>query len=106
MKYAAAVRKQFAGKDIVLVYLDMDEDNKEEDWKEMARMYGLEGQHYRLNNDSIQSLWKEIEQEGGEINRYPTYVLFNKNGKMSKANAARPSDGEKLFEQIDILLKE
>jgi thiol-disulfide isomerase/thioredoxin len=106
MKYAAAVRKRFAGKDIVLVYVDMDEDNKENDWKEMARMYGLEGQHYRLNNDNIKPLWKEIEQEGGETNRYPTYVLFDKKGKMIKANAARPSDGQKLFEQVDALLKE
>ncbi|MFT3704533.1 MAG: TlpA disulfide reductase family protein [Agriterribacter sp.] len=105
MRNAPALKKRYADKDIVFVYLDMDEDNKENDWKEMARIYGLEGHHYRMDNEKIQALWKEIEQEGGNTNRYPTYVLFDKNGKMLQANAARPSDGEKLYAQIDILLK-
>lgn len=106
MTYTPALKKRYIGKDIAFVYIDMDEAKKEADWKEMVRLYKLEGEHYRLDNEEIQALWKEIEQEGGETNRYPTYVLFDRKGKMIKPNAARPSDGEGLFEQMDTLLKE
>lgn len=101
MQYAPDLKKKYAGKDIVFVYLDMDEDNKDAAWKEMLHLYSLEGEHYRLNSTEIQSCWKEVEQAGGETNRYPTYVLFDKNGKMIRANAERPSSKDKLYKQLD-----
>ena len=104
MGYVPELKKRYAGKDIVFVYIDMDDDNKEAMWKEMAYLYELEGEHYRLNNDEIQNCWKEIENEGGVINRYPTYVLFDRNGKMVKANAERPGSREKLYRQLDEVL--
>ena len=104
MGYVPELKKRYAGKDIVFVYLDMDDDNKENLWKEMAYLYELEGEHYRLNNDEIQSCWKEIENEGGVTNRYPTYVLFDRDGKMVKANAERPGSREKLYKQLDEVL--
>jgi thiol-disulfide isomerase/thioredoxin len=104
MRYVPVLKRKYAGKDIVFVYLDMDDDNKENDWNEMVRMYGLEGEHYRLGSDAIAPLWKEIEQQGGQTDRYPTYVLFDRNGKMVNANAARPSDGEKLFRELNEVL--
>ncbi len=104
MSHAPGLKKRYAGKDIVFVYLDMDDDNKEAVWKEMAYLYELEGEHYRLNNEEIQSCWKEIENEGGVTNRYPTYVLFDRDGKMVKANAERPGSREKLYKQLDEVL--
>ena len=104
MGYVPELKKRYAGKDIVFVYIDMDDDNKEAMWKEMAYLYELEGEHYRLNNDEIQNCWKEIENEGGVTNRYPTYGLFDRNGKMVKANAERPGSREKLYRQLDEVL--
>jgi len=104
MAYVPELKKKFSGKEMVFVYIDMDDASKEEKWKEMLHLYALEGEHYRLSNEEIQPLWKEIEQEGGQINRYPTFVLIDKQGKIVKANAARPSDGNKLHEQIESLL--
>jgi len=106
MAYVPELKKKFSGKDMVFVYIDMDDASKEAKWKEMLHLYALEGEHYRLSNEEIQPLWKEIAQEGGQTNRYPTFVLMNKQGKIVKANAARPSDGNKLHEQIESLLSE
>lgn len=101
MQYAPQLKERFAGKAIVFVYIDMDKATKEAAWKEMLHLYALEGEHYRLDSDEIAPLWKEIGQEGGQTDRYPTYVLFDKHGKMVKANAGRPSDGEKLYKEIE-----
>ena len=104
MRYVAELKKRYQGKDIVFVYLDMDEDAKEEDWKRYIRYYGIEGEHYRLNKTQIEPFWHEIKANGGETHLYPTYVLFDKGGKMLRANAERPSSKEVLFRQLDEVL--
>lgn len=101
LQYMPALKKQFAGKDLVFVYLDMDEDHKEPQWREFVRLAALEGEHYRLNSKSIQKCWDEIEAAGGATNRYPTYVLFNPEGKIVNADAERPSSGEGINKMLN-----
>ncbi|MGN6438359.1 MAG: TlpA family protein disulfide reductase [Agriterribacter sp.] len=101
MEYMPALKKKYAGKNIVFLYLDMDDDKKEQTWKEYVYLKQLEGEHYRLNNEQIQSCWKDIEQAGGATNRYPTFVLFDTRGNIIKPNAEYPSSREKLHEQLD-----
>lgn len=101
MEHMPQLKKKYAGKNIIFLYLDMDDDNKEQTWKEYVYLKQLEGEHYRLNNDQIQSCWKEIEQAGGATNRYPTFVLFDTKGNIVKPNAEYPSSREKLHKQLD-----
>lgn len=104
MSYVAALKKRYAGKDVVFVYLDMDGDDKESAWKEYIHLYGIEGEHYRLTKEQIEPIWEEIKKAGGQTHRYPTYILFDKQGKMVHANAERPSSEQTLFRQIDEVL--
>ncbi|MBX3255104.1 MAG: TlpA family protein disulfide reductase [Chitinophagaceae bacterium] len=101
MEYAPELKKKYTGKNIVFVYLSTDKDTDEESWKKYVYLAQLEGEHYRLNFEQIQNLWKEIEQAGGATNRYPTYVLFDTRGNMIRPNAERPSSREKLHRQLD-----
>lgn len=104
MGFVAELKKRYAGKDIVFVYLDMDDDDKNSRWKEFVYLNAVEGEHYRMNNKEIEGCWKEIGTAGGKTNLYPTYVVFDKEGKIIHANAERPSSKEILYKQLDEVL--
>ncbi|MET0244057.1 MAG: TlpA disulfide reductase family protein [Flavitalea sp.] len=104
MQYVGNLKKRFEDKDVEFVYLDMDEDNQHEQWKEYIRFYGIEGNHFRFNNQNIEPFWKEVGDKGGKTNLYPTYLIFDRNGKMIEAGAERPSSLDKLYTQIEKLL--
>lgn len=103
MTYVAELKKHFANKDVVFLYLDMDDDEKENIWINYVNFYGIEGEHYRLNRTQIQSCWDDVKKAGGQTNNYPTYILFNQSGKIVNAAAERPSSREKLYRQIEEL---
>lgn len=98
--YTPALKKALPPGEVVFIYLAMDHDSKEETWKEMARLNGIEGEHYRLTSSQIPPIWDEIRAAGGLTDRYPTYVLFDREGKIVVPNAGSPSEGEKTIEQI------
>lgn len=103
MGYVKELKKRFKDKEVVFVYLDMDDDDKENTWINYVNFYGIEGEHYRLNKTQINGCWEDVKKAGGETNRYPTYLLFNKKGKLVHADAERPSSKEKLYRQIEEL---
>lgn len=104
MKYVHELKKKFKGRDVVFVYLDMDDNLRDSSWKEYLTYYGIEGEHYRMTNDEIQTIWSEVKAAGGTTGRYPTYVLFDRNGRIITPEAERPSSQEKLYAQLDKVL--
>lgn len=102
--YTPALKKALPPGEVVFIYLAMDHDNKEATWKEMARLNGIEGEHYRLTSSQIPPIWDEIRAAGGLTDRYPTYVLFDREGKIVVPNAGYPSEGEKTIEQIKAVI--
>lgn len=100
MEYMPALKQQFNCKDMVFLYLDMDEQAKDSKWKDYVKYFGIQGEHYRMDDKGIEAIWKEVKAAGGETNRYPTFVLVDRNGKIRIANAEAPSSGEKLSAQI------
>jgi thiol-disulfide isomerase/thioredoxin len=104
MPYVPELKKRYAGKDIVFVYLDMDNASKENDWKEYVQFTGLEGEHYRMDRTAIENIWQAIKAAGGQTNSYPTFVLIDRDGKIIHPNAARPGSRQELYDQIDKVL--
>lgn len=104
MPYVPELKKRYAGKDIVFVYLDMDNAAKENNWKEYVRFTGLEGEHYRMDQTAIENIWQAIKAAGGQINSYPTFVLIDRDGKIIHPNAARPGSRQELYNQLDKVL--
>jgi thiol-disulfide isomerase/thioredoxin len=105
MPYVHALKQKYTGKDIVFVYLDMDDRSKETAWKEYVQVAALEGEHYRMDQDEIKPIWHDLQAAGGQrLDIYPTYVIIDKQGKIIHADAERPSSRQKLYAQLDKLL--
>jgi thiol-disulfide isomerase/thioredoxin len=100
LRYNPALKEQFKGKDVAFVYLDMDDDAKDAQWREFIKVNGMTGLHIRKNSQDMETFWNELLPKGDGIRSYPTYFIFDKNGKLVKAKAKRPSDQTELYQQI------
>ena len=84
----------------MFVYLDMDPDEKDADWKKFIHLNGITGTHLRKSNVEIQQFWEEL-LPGKKEQLYPSYFIFNKTGKLVQADTKHPSDGEELYTEIE-----
>lgn len=105
LKHLPGLKKRFEGKDVVFVYLDMDDDKLDKDWREFIHVNGMSGIHLRKNKTTILPFWDEL-LPGDKENHglYPTYFIFDRQGRLVVPRAARPSDQERLYQQIESLL--
>lgn len=96
--HGADLDKFLTSKGVEMLYISMDKESADQQWKDMIKYYKLSGNHIRTNmalqTDLINKLW---EGKGYGIPRY----LILKNGKLAVADALRPSDKEKLYKQIE-----
>lgn len=85
-------------KNISMVYLSMDDDRADQQWKTMIKYFNLPGFHIRtseqLRNDLKSIFW------GGDGYAIPRYVLVNEKGEVVEKDALRPSDKDDLYRQI------
>jgi thiol-disulfide isomerase/thioredoxin len=96
-EYGAELAKFLKSKKAEMLYISMDRDAVDSQWKEMIKYYKLAGHHIRTNGalqkDLIEKLWN------GKGYAIPRYLIL-KDGKVVVSNALRPSDTSKLYEQI------
>lgn len=78
-------------------------DNKEDDWKKTIESMRLSGYHLQTTDSLENYLRKEIYQS----NRItvPRYILIDKKGRILNGNLSRPSDIEKLKDELNKYLK-
>jgi len=69
-----------------IVFLYVCSDSEEEAWKKVINKFNLKGDHIILDNDQFSYVRKAYQIPG-----FPTYLIFNKNGKLIDKNAPRPS---------------
>ena len=98
--FNAALKSHFAGKDVAYVYLDMDDDMRDADWRQFIQVNGMSGLHLRKSRKEMETFWDELMPKGAGERYYPMYFIFDKDGKLVKANAKRPSDKLDLYSQI------
>ncbi|MEO6980213.1 MAG: TlpA disulfide reductase family protein [Mucilaginibacter sp.] len=98
--YGPELKQRFKDKDVVFVYLDMDEDDKDADWKKFIRVNGVTGIHLRKSKVNISKFWDELLSAGHE-RFYPSYFIFDKTGKLVQADTKRPSDGTELYTELE-----
>lgn len=91
------IKEHFAGKDVVFVYVSIDED--EAAWLKAKEQYGLTGLHTREDGG-----WEaKIASEYG-VKGIPAYFLVDKAGNFAVATTPRPSQAEELIKAIEGLL--
>lgn len=83
------------------LYLSIDKDRDDEDWKNMIKYYKLPGLHLRASDN----LRKDITKQLGKNNSFsiPRYLIINKKGAIVNKDAERPSSLDDLKKQINKL---
>jgi len=84
-------------KNITMVYISIDKESREKQWKEMSHFYNLEGYHIRANEKldaNLRSLY------GNQSMGIPWHFLTNENGDIIKKNVSGPSEIENLEKQL------
>lgn len=96
MQYAGNVKKLFAGKDVIFLYLC--NNSSDTSWKNIIKEYGLTSKntvHYNLPSQQQ----KAIEKYLG-IRSFPTYMLIDKEGNIVNREAPRPVMEDPLLNAV------
>jgi thiol-disulfide isomerase/thioredoxin len=99
--FSPKLKQHFQEKDVLFVYLDMDDDAKDGNWREFLKLNNLTGLHLRKSNNDIQKIWEELQPLKDRQGMYPSYFIFDKSGKLVQEEAKRPSEGTELYKQIE-----
>jgi len=102
LAHVPKLKEKFNGQDLIFVYIDMDEDDKDAEWQDFIRVNNMTGIHLRMTPTQIQSIWQELLPDQKELRgQYPSYFIFDKQGNLVKGKAKRPSDKETLYQQLE-----
>lgn len=96
LPYSKKLKAKFAGQDVAFIYLSTD--RKLADWENILKLMQLEGEHYRASRGIHKFLATEYN-----LQYIPHYIIFDKEGKLVKNNAPRPSSAE-IEGEIKVLL--
>lgn len=91
------IKEHFAGKDVVFVYVSIDEDAAA--WDKAMEQYKLTGLHTRVDGG-----WKAKVAEDYGVQGIPAYFLIDRDGNFAADNTPRPSQTEELIKSIEALL--
>ena len=94
-----ALKKILAESDIQQLYISIDRDQRDQQWKEGIKFFELTGTHIRANRELTNDLYKLFNAENPGI-AIPWYILIDEEGKIMEKHAKNPSQlvsGESLF---------
>lgn len=97
-EYKEGLYEFLENKPVKILYVSSDKDALDKKWKEMVNFYGLEGVNMRISQELFWKIWKE--DLGENIAAIPRYLIIDQEGKMVEKDAARPSEGQKLYDQL------
>ncbi len=103
-KYKDSLDTLLKSKGFEVLYISIDKQDKEEQWKEMIKFYKLDGHHIRASQEFKDDLIRIFNENG--IIAIPWYLLIDENGKIINKDAARPSEIETLEKQIIMMQNE
>ena len=72
----------------------------------LVRLKNITGQHLRLNGQDLEKIWQTLTPGGNGTRFYPSYFIFDRSGRQVPGKAARPSDKETLYKQLEDVLKQ
>lgn len=99
--YAPAVKEALKGRDVIFLYFANRTSGAS--WKQIIKEYGCVGPqtvHYNLPAEQQEAVERILLNQG-----YPSYGLFDKNGKLVTKDAPRPYEQDRLVRTIEELLR-
>lgn len=97
-KYNSKLYELLKAKNISMVYISIDKENREKQWREMIHFYNLEGFHIRVNEKldaDLRTLY------GNQAMGIPWHFLTDQNGNITKKSLNGPSEIENLEKQLN-----
>jgi len=97
-KHSEALKQILKDKDIQMLYISIDREQEDEQWKNLIKYYNLEGKHIRTNENFRLELYHKYDGSGGIA--IPWYILIDEEGNILQKHAKRPSQivsGEDIF---------
>jgi thiol-disulfide isomerase/thioredoxin len=85
-----ALKKILDEQDIQSLYISIDENDRDQQWKEAIKFYGLSGAHIRASRPLFEELCERYNKKDKYVN-IPWYILVDENGKILKKHAEAPS---------------
>ena len=101
-QYKDVIQPFIDNQQLKVLYISIDKPQWRNRWRQSIKYNELQGYHVRANNELIDDMWNVL---GGTEGAIPRYALIDRNGNIFINSAARPSQGEKLIEQIQALLQ-
>ena len=98
-KYSEALKQILIEKDIQMLYISIDRESDDAQWKKLIKYYNLEGKHIRVNENLSTELYYKYDEKSGTI-FIPWYILIDEEGNILQKHAKNPSQivsGEDLF---------
>ncbi|MEM7514366.1 MAG: TlpA disulfide reductase family protein [Bacteroidota bacterium] len=86
-EYSRELKKEMANEDVIFLYINVDLNSGQ--WERAIEKFDLMGHHLSLNSSQRKSFQDEYGVKG-----YPTYLLFDRSGKLKKKDAPWPSQGK------------
>ncbi|MXV15038.1 TlpA family protein disulfide reductase [Hufsiella ginkgonis] len=99
-QYNPELKRFLKEKNVEMLYISMDDADRDQQWKDMIKYYDLSGTHIRvsdsLRKDLSEKIWNSKTGDGYSI---PQYLIF-RDGTMVEHNAKRPGSRQELYDQI------
>jgi thiol-disulfide isomerase/thioredoxin len=92
-KHQKALKKILDEQGIQQLYISIDDDKRDRQWKEQIKFYGLSGTHIRTNKEFAMDLYKRFDKNAkNPYIRIPWYILVDENGHIIEEHAKSPSE--------------
>jgi len=96
-KYNAKLYQLLKSKNIPIIYISIDKENRENQWRDMIQFYNLEGYHIRANDKLDADLRILYSNQTMGI---PWHFITDGDGNIIKKNLSGPSEIENLEKQL------
>jgi len=100
-KYMEKIKDLLKEKDMEMVYAAYEYGETKTLWESMMKAYDLKGFHFVANDD----LKSDLRRIVGDNLTFPNFIIIDAKGKVVNAKSAMPSKGNKLYEQIEEVIK-
>jgi thiol-disulfide isomerase/thioredoxin len=97
-KYSKELKEYLTSKGIEMLYVSIDKDAADKQWKTMIKYYNLQGTHIRASDKLNKDIFRAFNHN--EVFGIPRYVIL-KDGKIVVPEALSPSKKGELYKQLE-----